>query len=217
VVLRDGRYQLIKRGGQVMLAKSDGSPVKIGIAARIAEKLASGKVTPAEQLAITMRTIRLRGSGGYVAPPTAPELVAPVGKIMLSTRPEFSWSRVDMAHSYQLLIRDEHGNPVFSGVTTKTSLNLPTRLERGGVYAWQVGTRFNAEDSWAYSAPARIKVLSSENYAAICQVKRQAPGSHLALAVAYESYGLYGDAAREYQALRRANPGSSIARRLAPR
>ena len=76
--------------------------------------------------------------------------------------------------------------------------------------------RFGKSDSWAKSKAAVFKVLSAEDLGTIQKVKRQMPGSHLALGVAYESVGLYEEAASEYRALRRANPNSQLARNLLP-
>ncbi|MGC8863974.1 MAG: hypothetical protein ACP5R5_14555, partial [Armatimonadota bacterium] len=69
-------------------------------------------------------------------------------------------------------------------------------------------------DSWAMSRAAAFRVISAEDMAAIREVQHRLPGSRLALAVVYESIGLYSEAAQEYQAVRRANPQSPLARRL---
>ena len=69
-------------------------------------------------------------------------------------------------------------------------------------------------DPWIESAAARFYVVSAEDYGLIQKVKKQLPGSHLALGVAYERCGLYEEAAQEYRALRRQNANSALARRL---
>jgi hypothetical protein len=161
-----------------------------------------------------MNTIHLRSGESYKAPPTAPKQVSPIGVILATDRPAFGWSSVDLAECYRLVVTDAKGNTIFEGVTDKTSLALPKSLERGRVYVWRVGARFSKSDSWANSRAAGFKVLSAKDVEAIRDVKQRLPGSHLALAAVYESLGLYGDAASEYRALRRANPESPLARRL---
>ena len=217
-VLRDGRYKVIKVDGKLALAKKDGtlagSTLEAQIEASIAQKLKTGKVKPPKQVMLALNTTKLRANGEYTPPPTAPKLIAPIGKIVMSDTPSFTWSKVDLAESYRIKVIDEAGNPVFEGVTQKNSLTLSKHLQRGRTYIWQVGVRFGADDQWANSYATRFVVLSEECYASIRNVKRQLPGSHIALGVAYESAGLYDEAAWEYRALRRDNPDSKLAYKL---
>ena len=222
-LLRDGRYQLVGKDGGFALARVDGrsirTPFEARIAALIEEKIRTGKIKPAESVRVAMKTIRLRSrrDESYVPPPTAPKQVSPVGVVIATDSPEFVWSSVDLAESYRLVIMDSKGNTLTDEITEKTALKPSRPLERGRVYLWRVGTRFSMNDEWANSRAGGFKVISARDTATIQQVTRRMPGSHLALAAVYESVGLYDDAAREYRALRRANPASQLARRLTAR
>ena len=218
-LLRDGKYMLAKKDGGFALARIDGrsirTPLEARVAALIAEKIRTGKIKPVEPVRVAMNPIGVRTPEDYVPAPTAPRQISPMGLVLMSARPTFNWSKVDLAESYRLVVTDRKGNPVFDGVTDKTTLKLDQPLERGQVYMWQIGARFSKSDSWANSRAAGFRVISAGGMATIQSVGRRMPGSHLALAAVYESVGLYDDAAREYRAVRRANPGSRLARRFA--
>ena len=218
-VLRDGRYAVVGKGGALMLAKKDGTPVRTALEARVAasidEKLRTGKIKPAKPVQMAMATINTRGSdSGYEAPPTAPKQVAPMGKVIYGAKPTFTWSAVDLAESYRVRVYDTSGNLVAEQTSLKNSLMLAKPLARGQVYSWRVGARFGETDGWAESAAAKFAVLSTEDYNTIERVRATLPGSHLALGAAYESVGLYDEAAGEYRQLRRANPNSKLAQKL---
>jgi hypothetical protein len=218
-VLRDGTYNLVRADGGYTLARADGgsvrTPLEKRVAALIAEKIRTGKIKPAEPTRVALNTIRLRGEEAYTPLPTAPKQISPVGVVVRSDRPTFTWSKVDMAESYRLIVTDKDGNTLYEGITDKTALKLSRPLERGRVYIWQVGARFSKSDSWANSRAAGFRAISAGEMATVQAIERRMPGSHLALAAVYESVGLYGDAAQEYRAVRRANPGSRLARGLA--
>ena len=216
-VLRDGGYLVIKQNHKLVLARADGSSAQTALEARIeaaiAQKLRTGKIKPAPQVMVAMATMHVR-SGGYAPPATAPKLVGPVDRVVMTSRPTFTWSKVDLAESYNLKVTDTKGNAVFEGTSSTNSLTLSEPLARGRTYIWQVGVRFSKSDAWANSSIGGFTVLPDDSMRSIAKVERQLPGSHLALGATYESLGLYDEAAREYRALRRANPGSALARKL---
>lgn len=207
VVLVDGRYRIARQGARTLVLK-DGTAVSVpaGLIAKMAQKIATGKVPVSQPVALAMGTIRVRDSESYVPPPSAPRLLEPVGRIVMSDRPKLAWSRVELARSYRVTITDSQGNALYSAITDRESHTVADSLERGRVYIWQVGVRFNDNDGWILSRAARFKVLSSEDLAYVQSVSRSMPGSHLALGVAYESVGLADEAAREYRLLKQANP-----------
>jgi hypothetical protein len=133
---------------------------------------------------------------------------------VVSAKPTFTWSNVDLAQSYRIRVTDENGSAVIDQTVESNSYTPSVPLERGKIYAWRVGVRFSESDSWSNSDAARIQVLSNEGYNTIDKVRRQAPGSHLALGAAYEYYGLSSEAASEYRAVKKQNPGSSLASKL---
>lgn len=215
-LLKDGKYRVIERDGKMLLANADGSAATGALAGRTAasidEKLRTGKLKP---IVVAMNPIYVRDGGDYDPPATAPKPLAPMGKVVMSDRPTLSWAEVDLAESYRVVVHDEDGHVVFEGIAKGHTLTLSKSLPRGREYSWQVGARFNEDDSWANSRASGFRVLSSEDLASIDRVRLEMPGSHLALAVTYESCGLYENAAEEYRALRRANLGSDLAHKLA--
>jgi len=215
VVLRDGNYRVVAKNGKLVLAEIDGTVVKTPLEARIMaaieEKLRTGRIKPAEPVRVAMNTT-LRDQEGYTPPPTAPTPVSPDNKIVLTDKPMLVWSKVDLAELYRVVVKTADGNVVFEQETDRNSVTVTKPLQRGAEYSWQVGVRFSAGDEWTNSRAVRFRVLSDSDYAAIQKVKSQLPGSHLALGVAYEAFGLYDEAAAEYRALARANPNSTLAR-----
>lgn len=218
-VLRDGAYSVIRKDGALMLARRDGTPVRTALEARIAasidEKLRTGRIKPVKPVQMAMATINMRDdNAGYEAPPTAPKQIAPMGKVVLGARPTFRWSAVDLAESYRVRVYNKSFNLIAEQISRTNALTLAKPLVRGQVYIWRVGVRFGETDQWAESAAARFAVLSIDDYNTIQRVQSSLPGSHLALGAAYESVGLYDEAASEYRALRRANPNSKLAQKL---
>lgn len=214
-VLKDGAYKVVDDSGKLQVVGPDNKPARsipAAVAAAIEEKLTTGTIKMSEAMLKAMSPLAVRGE--YVAPPTAPKQIAPIGKILLSATPTLSWSQVDMAEAYQVIVADKDGNRVVEAIVRDTSYTLPEPLERGEIYQWRVGVRFTEGDSWTYSAAPRFKVVSQEGHDTINQIKQQMPGAHLPLAVAYEIYGLHEDAAREYRALRGSNANSPLADKL---
>lgn len=208
VVMADGRYRIARQGTRTVVLK-DGAAVSVpaGLMAKMVQKITTGKVPVSQPVALAMSSIRVRDSEGYVPPPTAPRLLEPVGKIVKSDRPKLVWSHVELARGYRVSISDAQGNIVYSAVSDRESHVVAVGLERGRVYTWQVGVRFNDSDGWTLSRAAKFKVLASEDLAYLQSVSRLMPGSHLALGVACESVGLADEAAREYRLLKLSNPG----------
>jgi hypothetical protein len=145
-------------------------------------------------------------------------LISPVGKVVESDRPEFSWSALAGAHSYTVTITDPQLNEVAtSGPLTTTKWRVAKSLKLGAVYSWQATA---LKDGKAVTAPvlpapqAKFKVVERDALQTLQQVKRSYPGSHLAVGVLYAESGLYAEAERELRALVRANPNDRVAREL---
>jgi hypothetical protein len=85
VVLVDGRYEVAKTNGKLVVMKQ-GTPVEVpqALLAAISAKVSTGRVALSQPAAVAMSRIRVRDSEGYVPPPTAPKLTKPVGKIVMS-------------------------------------------------------------------------------------------------------------------------------------
>jgi len=218
-VLNDGRYSVIRKGSGLALAKADGSSVgsrlEARIAAKIDEKLRTGKIKLPEPVKMAMASVTVRdGNDSYEAPPAAPKPIGPIGRIVMSANPTFNWAAVDLAEAYRVRIYDESGNMVAEQLTKNTGLTFSKPLVRGKVYNWRVGVRFGEADSWTSSGSSAFYVLSAQDFDSINSARTRLRGSHLALGAAYESAGLYEEAANEYRLLRRANPNSKLAKDL---
>ena len=142
----------------------------------------------------------------------------PIGKVMLSNRPTFRWSQLEGATSYIVEVYDEK----FTLVTTSPQLInnswTPSQsLKRGGIYAWQVKALKDGQELIAPRSPApqaKFRILDEAKTNELMQARRTYASSHLTLGVLYTQAGLLDEAEREMRALHRANPNSTIARRL---
>ncbi|MGQ9456256.1 MAG: anti-sigma factor family protein [Armatimonadota bacterium] len=218
VLLEEGNYRLIKRDGKYALVRRDGSPPRNYLETRIAqlvvEKLRTGKIQSGRSNLVALRTLHLRGPDNFVPPPTAPKLLKPTGSIVVEERPLFAWSKVNMAESYRLVVTDTSGKTIYEAITTNTWLKPGIAFKRGETYLWRVGARFSESENWSNSVTGIFRILSSSDLSLIRSTKRLMPGSHLALAVVYESLGLTSEAANEYRLLSAKHADSPVARIL---
>lgn len=157
----------------------------------------------------------LLGDGGDGLPF---RLLSPVGKVIQSSRPTFSWKPLAGADHYVVTIADGNLDEVAtSGTLTKTAWTAPTPLKRGGTYSWQV-TAY--KDGKAITSPvmpappAKFVVLDQASNEELSRVRRSLPEYHLGLGVLYARAGLLDEAEREFQAELKSNPRSTVARRL---
>lgn len=157
----------------------------------------------------------LRGAGG-VNPAFGP--VNPVGKVILTDRPELNWSRLDGASHYRVIIYDSDFNVVSSSQElTTNNWTVPRALGRGRIYLWQVVANKDGQEVKAPTPPAqeaRFKVLEQSRAHELGQARRSYAGSHLTLGVLYAQAGLLEEAEHEFKLLLKANPGSNVARNL---
>lgn len=147
------------------------------------------------------------------------QLLAPLGVVVESDRPTFRWQPLAGADSYNVTVTDDHLNEVAaSGPLTATSWRAERPLARGTIYSWQV-TAHKKEGRAVTSPvlpapPAKFQVLAQKRVRELRDARRLYPDSHLTLGVLYAQAGLLDDAAREFQALARANPRAEVARKL---
>jgi hypothetical protein len=145
-------------------------------------------------------------------------LLRPIGKVLLSDRPIFQWSRLAGASNYIVEIYDEQFNLVrASPAIAATSWTVSEPLKRGMNFSWQVKLQKEGQE-YVFPRPpapqAKFRVLDRAKADEILQAQRSYPSSHLPLGLLYADAGLLDDAEREFRALQKANPGSPIARRL---
>ena len=157
----------------------------------------------------------LLGDGGDGSPF---RLLSPVGKVIQSSRPTFSWKPLAGANGYVVTIADKNLDEVAtSGTLTQTAWTAPKPLKRGGIYSWQV-TAY--KDGKAITSPvmpappAKFVVLDRAGNDELNSVRRSLPNYHLGLGVLYTRAGLLDEAEREFQAELKTNPRSTVARKL---
>ena len=146
-------------------------------------------------------------------------LLAPLGVVVESDRPTFRWQPLAGADGYNVTVTDDNLNEVAaSGPLTATSWRAPRPLARGVTYSWQVTA--HKKDGQAVTSPAlpappaKFQVLAQKRLRELRDARSLYPDSHLTLGVLYAQAGLLDDAAREFQALARANPGADVVRKL---
>ena len=137
---------------------------------------------------------------------------------MLSDRPTFRWSPLEGATGYIVEVYDDKLNQItISSQLADTSWTAPQSLKRGGIYSWQVTARKGGEEIISPRPPAplaKFRILDRALANEIVQARRAYASSQLTLALIYTKAGLIDKAEREFRALQRANPNSTISRRL---
>ena len=151
-------------------------------------------------------------------------LTRPVGVIVESDQPLFTWQPLPGASTYSVTIF-EYGGGEFAQSKpldeTQWQLNEDTlaagqpQLERGKTYIWQVtairqGTQVVADKGSTRNAI--FMILSLPDFERLDEVR--SVGSALLLGVLYSEMGILEDAEREFQKLQRENPNNPTANKL---
>jgi hypothetical protein len=209
VVLRDSGFQVALRDDGSVVA-----PPVVADAGRalIADALRTGALPmapPDPELA--SRTVVLRGRGNRTG---AFAVLAPVGAVLLSDRPEFQWEPLNGAQSYRVQVYDSEFHEVATSGTLKLTTWRPERaLQRGKLFQWQVTALRNGEAVRAPAAPApeaRFRVVDEPTAA---RIETGRP-SHLLTALLCARAGLRDDARRELEAVLAENPDSELVKKL---
>jgi hypothetical protein len=144
-------------------------------------------------------------------------VIEPSGKVLLTDRPAFQWTRLSDADGYVVEVYDAQFKLVSSS-STLTDLNWTApRLRRGQVYSWQVKA---IKGGQALIAPqptapqAKFRILDQATAAEIARARRDYASSHLLLGLMYARAGLLAEAEQEFRGLQKANPEVTIVRRL---
>jgi hypothetical protein len=115
-------------------------------------------------------------------------------------------------------VHDSNFRPIeSSGPLSGTEWSIQNPLPRGATYSWQIRAVVNGKTVISPKPPAsevRFRVLDQKTFAAIENARRVQGNSHLAMGVLYWKHGLMDAAEREFEALERANPGSTVAKEL---
>jgi hypothetical protein len=144
-------------------------------------------------------------------------VIEPAGKVLLTDRPAFKWTRFSDADGYVVEVYDEQFNLVSaSPLLTDPGWTAP-QLARGQVYSWQVKAMRGGQEFIAprQTAPqAKFRILDRAAAAEIARARRDYASSHLLLGLLYARAGLLAEAEQEFRALQNANPDSDAARKL---
>jgi putative zinc finger protein len=144
-------------------------------------------------------------------------IIEPSGKVLLSDRPAFKWTRLDGADSYVVEIYDAQFNLITSSPALTGLSWTSQQLARGQVYSWQVKAISGGQEFIAPhpTAPqAKFRILDQTAAAEIARARRDYASSHLLLGLLYARAGLLAEAEQEFRALQKANPDSGAASKL---
>lgn len=146
-------------------------------------------------------------------------LVEPVGKIVRSDRPVLRWKPLAGAVSYTVAIVNANFRVVEQSQSLSNTHWTPLQpLPRGANYYWQVtATLPDGSEVTSPTAPApqaKFRVLDASMFDSLKLLERANTDSHLAWGVLYAKAGLMDEAAAEFEQLVKANPRSSVARKL---
>ena len=140
--------------------------------------------------------------------------VSPVGKILDTSRPVFSWRPVDGVEFYSVEVYDLDYNKVASSGELKETRWM-AELPRGRTYVWKViGVKNGQEVRLATRREARFRTLDAVRSRDIAAIRKRYPRSHLLLGLAYSEAGMISEARKEIEALQRTNPNSPILRKI---
>jgi len=145
-------------------------------------------------------------------------LLSPVGTVVIGVRPVFRWRALADAEGYVVRIYDADFNEVaVSPQLTGTVWTAARSLERGRTYTWQLTARAGNKEIVSPIKPAsdaKFMVLNQTKASELANAKNASGNSHLTLGILYAQSGLLDDAEREFQALLRTNPQSTLVRKL---
>lgn len=143
-------------------------------------------------------------------------VVSPMGVVVESSRPEFTWMPLGSKSQYKVKVYDTEFRLVTeSDPTASTSWIPPRDLARGKTYTWVVDARQGDSEVIAPRPPApeaKFKVLEEAKFRDLRELERKS--SHLLLGLAYADAGLREQAKREFLSLQKENPNSDLAVRL---
>ena len=144
-------------------------------------------------------------------------VIEPAGKVVLTDRPTFRWSKLDGATGYVVEVYDAQFNPAASSPRLTATRWTAPPLARGQVYSWQVKAIRDGQEFIAPGPPApqaKFRILDQAAATEIARVRRDYGSSHLLLGLLYARAGLLAEAEQELRMLQQANPDSEVARKL---
>jgi hypothetical protein len=145
-------------------------------------------------------------------------LIAPVGNVVLESRPGFRWSPLKDAAGYVVEVYDSEFKLITSSPQiTGRSWKAPVSLLRDRVYSWQVKALMDGNEVISPRPPApqaKFRVLDQARANELAAAKRAYANSHLTLGLLYAQAGLLSESEQELRLLLKENPNSEVARKL---
>lgn len=155
-------------------------------------------------------------SGGTQEVPFA--VISPVGKIILSNRPRFSWKALSGVTVYIVNVYDANFNPVASSPQISGTNWQPNKpLSGGKIYNWQVTAFKDGQEIKSPIRPApdaRFKIIEARKAGELARLSNRYKNEHLFLGILYANAGLLDEAERQFQKEISKNPNSKQARKL---
>ncbi len=145
-------------------------------------------------------------------------LIYPVGTVLMTDRPSFSWTAFSGSEGYRVYLLDENYNEVASSSLLKETVwIIPTTLHRGSNYVWQVAAVKDGKEFLTPVPPApeaKFQILNADKQKELEYLLKVSGNSHLVAGTLYAENGLLDDAEREFNALLKENPKSEVAKNL---
>jgi hypothetical protein len=152
------------------------------------------------------------GSLRAAAPKQTAEALAPVGTVVETDRPRFTWTPVTGANSYRVLLFSRGAEVTRSEALTTSAWQPAAPLSRGNVYEWQViaSTPHGDVVLPPPDAPrALFGVVALDAADEIAAARRERPGDTLLTGLLYARAGVIDRAAQELRAYAAAHPSPS--------
>ena len=152
--------------------------------------------------------------------PAQLKLLALTDTRTLETKPEFRWSAIEGAASYEIRISGENGATVFMTSTSATSVSLPAEvsLMPGARYTWRVNAKLS--DGTNTTSVGEFSVASSD---VLAQAEAARPGQsaslsqQIAYAIWLEQLELRDEARKYWEVARAQYPNNQRLEALANR
>lgn len=201
IVLRDQRTEIaLDDRGQI-------HGVAAPLAGAAAALLRNPSIPPPAVLA-SVRTAAAVLRGSQEQQLTA---LAPIGRIVLDERPEFSWSGARKSARVTVYEESSLRRVGASGEVEGGRWRAEAPLPRGVTLTWQVASHGMLAPPPS-EPPARFRIVDAAAFARIDEARRS--GSHLLLGAAFAEAGLRDEATAELRELVALNPQSTEARSL---
>ena len=143
-------------------------------------------------------------------------MYSPVGQVLNTATPRFSWQAVPNSEKYVVEIFDRDFNQVATSGELKNT-SWKQKLAEGKTYSWQVTAVVEGKVLKAPLQPqpeARFRILDRKTINNLSALRASHPRSHLLLGTAYANAGLVEDAIREFELLAKTNPDRELPKQL---